>query len=139
MARNPEKPDLLRHAMFPSNTPPPKGWSSRHDLSVKQLVPVGDDNHYEMRYPPSQPKDISADSFSVSATLAAGGNLQPAGNLFHINPLNVTEVYEAALENYIEHSIGTHSNPHSTDKVEDGETQPGETQPGNTQQPQVTE
>ena len=88
--------------MYPSNTPPPKGWSSRHDLSVKQLVPVGDDNHYEMRYPPSQPKDISADSFSVSATLAAGGNLQPAGNLFHINPLNVTEFHEEALENYFE-------------------------------------
>lgn len=125
--------------MYPSNTPPPKGWSSRYDLSMKQLVPVGDDNHYEMRYPPSQPKDISADSFSVSATLAAGGNLQPAGNLFHINPLNINEVYETALEDYIEHSIGTDSNPHSTDKVEEGETQPGNTQSGNTQQPQVTE
>lgn len=125
--------------MYPSNTPPPKGWSSRHDLSMKQLVPVGDDNHFEMRYPPSQPKDISADSFSVSATLAAGGNLQPAGNLFHINPLNVNEVYEAALENYIEHSNGPDSNSYSNDKVEDGETQSGDTQPGYSQQSPVTE
>lgn len=85
--------------MYPY-TPPPKGWSSRHDLSQKQLVPAGDDNHYEMRYPPSQPKDISADSFSVSATLAAGGNLQPAGNLFSINPLTITESHETALEEH---------------------------------------
>lgn len=106
---------------------------------MKQLVPVGDDNHYEMRFPPSQPKDISADSFSVSATLAAGGNLQPAGNLFHINPLNVNEVYETALEDYIEHSLGTDSNLDSTDKVEDGETQSGNTQSGNIQQPQVND
>ncbi len=125
--------------MYPSNTPPPKGWSSRHDLSVKQLVPVGEDNHFEMRYPPSQPKDISADSFSVSATLAAGGNLQPAGNLFHINPLNVTEFHEAALEDYFEHSFGSDSNPDSTDQIQDGETQRGKIQSGNTQQPQVTE
>lgn len=120
--------------MYPANTPPPKGWSSRHDLSLKQLVPCGDDNHYEMRYPPSQPKDISADSFSVSATLAAGGNLQPAGNLFHINPLNINEAYETALEEHLSYLGRNDSEPRKNNSEP---TEPKQ-EPVNTQQPQVT-
>ena len=102
---------------------------------MKQLVPAGDDNHYEMRYPPSQPKDISADSFSVSATLAAGGNLQPAGNLFHINPLNITEAHEAALE---EHFSRLGRNDSESGNKNSEPTEPTQ-QPGPTQQSTVTE
>lgn len=88
--------------MYYAHTPPPKGWQSTLDLRQKQLVPVEDESTLEMRYPTYTPREIPASHFSVHAFVLSGQTPTPVGNLFYIDPKQITSSHEEALEDYIE-------------------------------------
>lgn len=88
--------------MYYKHTPPPKGWQTTHDLRQKQLVPVEDESTLEMRYPTYSPREIPASHFSVHAFVLSGQPPTPVGNLFYIDPKQITSAHEEALEDYFE-------------------------------------
>lgn len=87
--------------MYYKHTPPPKGWQTTHDLRQKQLVPVEDESTLEMRFPTYTPREIPASHFSVHAFVLSGQIPTPVGNLFYIDPKQITSAHEEALEDYI--------------------------------------
>lgn len=81
-------------------TKAPKSWTPpRNDLPGVSLAPAGDG--YESR--PVEPFDqsISADTFKLQNQLDAGVVLKPVGNLFGVNPLDVSESDVERLADYI--------------------------------------
>lgn len=82
-------------------TKAPKSWTPpRNDLPGVSLAPAGDG--YEPRVLEPFDQTISADTFKLQNQLDAGVTLKPVGNLFGVNPLDISEADVERLADYVD-------------------------------------